>query len=175
MSQHCVPNAWHEVRFGDPAGVHVSCPSEMLHAILLGIFKYLKDIFFDLIGTESQLARDINALSRQYGILFAHQSERDLPRTHFPNGIHKGKKQAKEYRGVLLLLLVILRSTKGQNMLKRKPRFRKDATVRDWIMLVELLLMWETYLCEDALLVQHVKHMKKKMRYMMHLIKAVAR
>ena len=80
----------------------------MLHAILLGIFKYLKEIFFDQIGPESQLARDVNALSHQYGLLFAHQLDWDLPRTHFPNGINKGKKQAKEYHGILLLMLVIL-------------------------------------------------------------------
>ena len=48
LSQTYLLNAFHDIRFsmGNDAGIHGSCPSEMLHAFLLGTFKYLRDIFF---------------------------------------------------------------------------------------------------------------------------------
>ena len=48
ISQTYLTNAFHQVRFslGNDHGIHGSCPSEMLHAFLLGIFKYIRDIFF---------------------------------------------------------------------------------------------------------------------------------
>jgi hypothetical protein len=38
-------NVWHGLQFGTHSqeGVHGSCPLEMLHALLLGIFKYVRD------------------------------------------------------------------------------------------------------------------------------------
>jgi DNA primase large subunit len=46
----------------------------MLHAILLGMFKYTKECFFLQIGETSLLAQEINALAQKYGELLAHQS-----------------------------------------------------------------------------------------------------
>jgi len=83
----------------------------MLHALFLGIFKYTRDIFFDRIGKYSKLADDINAFAQTYGELFTHQSRRDPIRTKFKKGIQKGKLMAKEYRGVLVIMAAILRST----------------------------------------------------------------
>jgi hypothetical protein len=41
MSQQQIKNAWHPIRFGthNDEGVHGATPLEMLHALLLGIFK----------------------------------------------------------------------------------------------------------------------------------------
>jgi hypothetical protein len=41
LSQHPIDNVWHGLRFGahSQEGVHGSCPLEMLHALLIGIFK----------------------------------------------------------------------------------------------------------------------------------------
>ena len=62
ISQHNIKNAWYQVRFhaANERGIHGACPSEMLHAILLGIFKYIRNIFFIKMGEESQLAADID-------------------------------------------------------------------------------------------------------------------
>ena len=48
LSQTYLTNAFHKVRFsmGNDHGIHGSCPSEFLHAFLLGTFKYLRDTFF---------------------------------------------------------------------------------------------------------------------------------
>jgi hypothetical protein len=48
MSQQQIKNAWHPIRFGahNNEGVHGATPLEMLHALLLGIFKYVHDCFF---------------------------------------------------------------------------------------------------------------------------------
>ena len=55
ISQQCINNAWHKVTFhqANDRGTHGACPSEMLHALLLGIFKCMRDIFFDFCGDSS--------------------------------------------------------------------------------------------------------------------------
>ena len=47
LSQHCIINATYKLRFGshNKCGVHGATPLEMLHAMLLGIFKYVRDAF----------------------------------------------------------------------------------------------------------------------------------
>jgi hypothetical protein len=47
MSQQQIKNAWHPICFGahNDEGVHGATPLEMLHALLLGIFKYVRDCF----------------------------------------------------------------------------------------------------------------------------------
>ena len=71
----------------------------MLHAILLGVFKYTRETFFEHMGKTSKLAEDINGLAKMYGTLLRRQSDRSLPNTNFSKGIQKGKLMAKEYRG----------------------------------------------------------------------------
>jgi hypothetical protein len=56
----------------------------------------------------------VDRYAKAYGRLLQHQSDRDLPRTFFPQGItHNSKKAASENLGVLVLLLVILCSSYG--------------------------------------------------------------
>ena len=83
----------------------------MLHATLLGTFKYLRDIFFLHMGKDSKLAEDINGLAKMYGKLFTHQSDRTFPNTNFSKGIMSGKLTAKELRGVLLTTAAMLASS----------------------------------------------------------------
>jgi hypothetical protein len=106
LSQQMIENALYRLRFGahNGEGPHSACPSEMLHALLLGIFKYVRDCFFTAIGESSRLAVEINALAVEYGELYQRQSDREKPKTKFSNGIQKGKLMAKEYRGVLLIM-----------------------------------------------------------------------
>jgi hypothetical protein len=178
MAQQYINNAWYNVRFGlhNRCGVHGACPLEMLHALLLGIFKYCRDCFFEQIGPTSALAGEINALAKQYGVLFTRQSDRDLPKTKFSKGIQKGKLMAKEFTGVLLVMAAILRSTHGRKLLGQKKRnFGQDWLIDDWLMLVETLLQWETWLKSDVMEVNHVKRAKLKHRYIMYLLKKVGK
>jgi hypothetical protein len=178
LSQTYLRNAFYNVRFsvGNGYGIHGSCPSELLHAFLLGTFKYLRDIFFEMIGKKSETAKVINALAKIYGKLFARQSDRTMPGTAFSNGIQVGKLMAKDYRGVLLIMLAIVRSSKGRKILRKKKVFKdKDNTaLNDWILLIELMLEWEAFLNEPRMYVKDVKRLKKKHRYIMYIMCKVA-
>jgi hypothetical protein len=122
LSQHKIQNAMYKVCFGchTRQGIHGACPLDMLHAIQLGIFKYVRECFFEQIGESSKLSDEINSLSMSYASLFSRQSDRDLPVTRFASGIKKGKLMANEYPGILLCLAAILRSTCGKQLLSGK-------------------------------------------------------
>jgi hypothetical protein len=126
ISQQYIKNALYCICFGlhNSHGIHGATPLEMLHAILLGMFKYMNECFFVQIGKTSQLADDINALAQKYGELLHHQSNRDMPKTKFSKGIHKGGKiMAKEYTSVLLIMATILHSTMGCRLLSQNKTY----------------------------------------------------
>lgn len=180
LSQQPIWNAWHKVRFNPHSalgfrGIHGACPSEMLHALLLGMFRYTRDCFFEQIGPKSKLADLIDGLAQKYGTFFARQSERDMPKCSFKGGIRRGKLMAKEFRGILLVMAVLLRSTKGKEVLQKNKNFAQDYLLKDWMFLVETLLEWEAFLNEPEMTKTHVLKMNKKNRYIMYLLKQVAR
>ena len=179
ISQHLVRNAFHEYRFGhhNNQGIHGACPLDMLHHIMLGVFVVVRDCFLAQIGESSQRCDDINGLARLYGKFFAHQSDRDLPKTNFANGIFKGKIMAKEYTGVLLLMDVILQSGAGRRMLKsiRNGNFRHQWLIDDWILLVETILEWEAFLKLDKMETSLLERLKKKHRFIMFLVEKIAK
>jgi len=177
LSQQCIQNAWYKIRFhpSNKQGIHGACPSEMLHAILLGVFKYTRECFFEQIGPTSKAADNINSLSQIYGTLFARQAERDKPKCSFKEGINKkGRVMAKEFRGILLVIAAVLRSQKGREVLSAKANFACPQAYKDWVLLVEMLLEWEAFLNEPEMSVNHIRRLQKKNRYIMYLIKKVA-
>jgi hypothetical protein len=179
LSQHCITNAWYPIRFGahNDEGIHGSCPFEMLHALLLGIFKYVRDCFFEQIGRTSRAGEAITALGDKYGDLFTRQSDRDMPVTKFSSGIqHNGMMTAKKYSGILLVMAAILRSTKGSGYLTgiSGSTFATNHGREDWITLVETLLMWEMWLKSDEISKHHIERSEKKHRFIMYLMGKVA-
>ena len=176
MSQQYIENAWYDVRFhsANECGIHGATPSEKLHAIQLGIFKYLREIFFIHMGKSSQLAENINGLATMYGKLLTRQSERDLPNTNFAKGIQKGKLMARDFRGVLLIMAAVLASKKGRELLFQRKKFGKEEGLRDWTLLVELMLEWESYLGEKVMKRDHVVRLQRKHRFIMYIMKQVA-
>lgn len=179
LSQQFISNAWYGVRFGmhNEMGIHGACPSEMLHALLLGWFLYLRKMFFARTGPDSELSNILNAIAKQLGKFFQHQSDRDMPRTNFSKGIKKGKLMAKEYSGMLLVLLAVLRSSAGQHALlsSRTRKFSKQADIDDWVMLIERLLGWECWLRQERLAVGEVKRSRRKHRATMALFQRVGK
>ena len=175
ISQQHINNAWYKVKFhvANDFGIHGACPSEKLHAVLLGIFRYVRDTFFEFVGADSQLAEDINGLAKVYGKYLTHQSEKDFPTTNFSKGLCQGKMMATQYRGVLLLMAAVLRSWSGKKMLRKWLRFH-DGSTGNWSYLVELLLGWESFLCEERIDMSVVKRLEKKHRYLMYQIQKVA-
>ena len=87
-------------------------------------------------------------MAKLYGILYQHQSDRDLPKTNFSNGIQRGKIMAREFSGLLLVMATIVMSTSGRKhlMTAGKQNFAKDCLINDWTLLIETLLEWESYL-----------------------------
>lgn len=183
LSQQYIKNALYIVQWGEHnnTGPHGATPLEMLHALLLGIFLYLRDTFFDQTGPTSSLSDDLNALATQYGVHYSRQSNRNMPKMKFNSGIRKGKLMAKEYTGILLLLCTVLRSTFGQELLTdpknghNTTRFANNTDhVRDWIWLIETLLQWEEWLKSDVMALKDVKSAQHKHRYIMYMIRKVA-
>jgi hypothetical protein len=177
LSQIGVQNAFHGLRFGlqNDRGVHGACPSELLHAVLLGIFKYVRDCFFAQMGDSSRAANNVNALAQIMGLALHKQSDRSKPRTKFAKGILKGKLMAKEYSGVMLVIAALLQTEQVQDLListKRKT-FRKAGQISDWVLLVDTLLQWEAYLNLPQMEKRHVQRLKKKHQYVLHLLKKV--
>ena len=176
MSQQCINNATYKLRFGlhNKCGVHGATPLEMLHAMLLGVFKYVRDIFFTQTGKTSQVSAEIDALAKEMGHLLHRQSDRDKPKTTFSNGIRKGKLMAKEHTGVLLCMLVVLRSAKGKQIVGRMRKYFGQDKLDDWILLLETLLQWEEWMKSSIIMKKHVHRARHKHRCIMHLIKIVA-
>ena len=176
LSQQCIENAFYKVRFGAHSGqgVHGACPIEMLHAMLLGIFATVRDTFFHQVGPKSALAIQLNILASEFGSLLSRQSDRDLPKTKFSGGIRRGKLMAKEYTGIMLVLLITIKSAKGQEMLKKRVHFRLKSTITDWIMLLETLLQWNEWLNSTTMPMKDVIRCPKKHRYIMQLIKKIS-
>jgi hypothetical protein len=174
LSQHPIDNVWHGPRFGahiSQEGVYGSCPLEMLHALLLGIFKYVCD-FFEQIGDKSKVTAEINAMAVKYGDLYSQQSDHNMPKMSFHNGIQQGKLTAKEYPGVLLILATLLVLTKGSDLLKghRQSSF----VTEDWISMLETVLMWESWLKSNRISHAHVHCAQKKHRFIMHMVQSTA-
>ena len=176
ISQQYIENAWYDVIFhaANDCGIHGATPSEKLHAVQLGVFKYLREIFFIHMGKSSQLAEEINGLATMYGKLLTRQSERDLPNTNFAKGIQKGKLMARDFRGVLLIMAAVLASKKGRDLLFQRKKFGREEGLRDWTLLVELMLEWEAYLGEKVMRREHVVRLQKKHRFIMYIMKQVA-
>jgi hypothetical protein len=177
LSQSCIPNAFHGLRFGlqNDRGIHGACPFELLHAVLLGIFKYVRDCLFQQLGPTSASAKEINALAQEIGRHLQKQSDRNKPRTKFAHGILKGKLMAKEYTGVMLVMASMLQSEEGKKMLMsgRKKDMRQTGRLLDWVLLIETLIQWEAYLNLPRLERIHVQRLKKKHQFLLFLLKKV--
>jgi len=124
MSQQCIKNAFYEVQFGchNEMGIHGACPMEMLHALLNGVFKRARDIFFEHVSKNSKLASEIDTLAMLHGELHCQQSDREWPNTRFPSKIRAGKQNGKKRTGIILCLLTSICSGKGKKLLEMRPK-----------------------------------------------------
>lgn len=173
LSQVNARNAFHGLQFGTHTnyGIHGATPMEMLHAILLGIFKYARDCLLEQLGEKSKITKKINGIAEVIGKEISRSSDRDKPRTKFGNGIFKGKLMAKEFTGVLLVMSALFRSKAGQDLLLRKKTHFPDIDhIKDWSLLVETLLEWEQWLKLDEMSRSHVQRFKTKRKFIQHLI-----
>ena len=157
MGQHNILTAWYHsgITFGgNPRGIHGVTPSEPLHQIDLGIFKYLVGVFFADLGKDKcKLHAVVDQWARRIGRYLLHQSDRKLPRTYFPNGISGTTKLAgHEYVGVILVLHIIV-TMKGPRdaILADKRTNMTQRKLAKWAELLHLLLCWRAWLKSDSI------------------------
>jgi hypothetical protein len=84
---------------------------------------------------------------------------------------------AKEFRGILLCIAAVLRSSYGRRLIMQKggAKWSKPGYLEDWILLVETLLEWEMWLKSAKMLKRHVKACQHKHKYIMFLIKKIGK
>ena len=181
LSQHAIWNCFYSHRFGmhNNCGIHGASPMETLHWVQLNLYKYNRDSFFDQVGHTSALSKKMDALAQTYGVLLERQSQRDMPRTRFSQGIRGPFLQAHEMSGVMVLLLLSIRSMAGRNLLLNgtyrdaKAYFPSETEIKNWIRLLETHLMFEQWLEKDEHEVHLLERAKVKVREMMSLTKFV--
>ena len=115
MSQKFIWNAWYEIRFAlhNDFGIHGACPLEILHWVLLGMYKYSREMFFMQTGDKTILAGAMNICCSSLGWFFQRQSDKRYPRTKFKSGIRSSYLQGHHFTGVILILATAVRTTKG--------------------------------------------------------------
>ena len=71
LSQHYIDNAWYQIMFGshNNYGIHGNSPTEPLHWVDLGQFKYAREMFWAQTGDKTKLSEALNVLSQTIGIM----------------------------------------------------------------------------------------------------------
>ena len=92
----------------------------------------------------------------------------------FSNGIDSGKKEAKEFVGIYLVIATVLCSSAGRNLLKNNKYYGEEGAINDWAYLIELMLMWEQWLKSAKMDKTNVERAGKKFQYIMYLIRKTA-
>jgi hypothetical protein len=106
---HNVTNAFDSVSFGaNEYGIHRATPSEVLHSLQKGWYQYALDGFFSKMGGQA-IIDFLESLVLRVSADCVHQSDRNMPRLKFANGIQSfANLQAHETTGVLLLIVISL-------------------------------------------------------------------
>ena len=180
MSQHPIVNAFHSLDFmtAGGRGIHGSCPGEILHLIYLGIFKYILECFYMQLGKSSNVIGPLDDLVEKIGQSLKHQSDRNMPRTHFMKLSTCKNLMGHEFSGVLIVLLLLIH-TNGFRKCLTGPH-RRERTLLDidnmhnWDNLLTCLLQWEQWLKQDSIPVGEVRKSAVANRWLMRLIKIVA-
>jgi hypothetical protein len=107
-------------------------------------------------------------LARKYGCYLMHQSDRNLPRTHFnTNYTSTGYKNANEVTGILIVYLIIFGSSEGETLDKGLG----DKRSAQYLHLFELMLLLEYFCKSDELKRSSINLMKKTMPNILETLK----
>ena len=164
ISCHNVNNAFEDIMFCDPlCGLFGAICADILHCLQHGLFQYALQMLFNhkkVRNKNSTSNNDNNefssrcvftptyskrfeGLTLQYGKLLMHQSDRDLPRTHFnTNYLTTTRKNAHEMSGILIVILCIFNTNEGTNQLDSNMA---EIQSTKYIHILELLLLLETF------------------------------
>ena len=180
MSQHPIINAFHSLDFMSAGGrgIHGACPGEILHLIYLGIFKYVLECFYHQLGKGTNVIGPLDDLVEKIGQSLKHQSDRNMPRTHFTKLSTCKNLMGHEFSGVLIVLLLLIH-TNGFRQCLLGPRRRPSTFLNleeqlDWDSLLTSLLQWEQWLKQESISVAEVKKSALANRWLMRCIKICA-
>ena len=183
--QHVVHNSWYKLRFSPhcSGSVHGCTPLDILHWMQINKYSYIIDCFFEQTGEDSKFIKDIEGVAASMGPLYARQSDSAAQRTDFQNGLRPQGLTAHMRTGVMLVLLSVLRSSKGRSIMKfqsakydrYKKHFGSKQQILDWIRLLELYLMLEAWLRKEKVLPSDVFLLRSKMRILMSHEKQVCK
>lgn len=128
------------------------------------------------------MGEELNDCATSFGPLFKRQSDRSFPRTNFTNGVMKGKLMAHEMNGLMLVLILSLRSTRGRRIMsdcaktrKQKDYFEDPRWVQHWIMCLETQIQLVEWLKLPKLPVNEVERLKMKSREYMTMCQLVGK
>jgi hypothetical protein len=183
ISQHYVRNAFYEgiCLGGHPNGIHGITPGEPLHVVDLGNFKGATQGFMENLGfnpaTNSypKILVGVDNWARRIGLALTHQSDRNLPRTYFPNGITGGTKLAgHEMSGVLLVLLISCNMELSKAHILTSRTFKEDH-LRGWIHLLELLLTYRWWLKLEQVSLEECRNSLRATKHLLRKYKQVVK
>lgn len=160
-SQYCFHTAWWNLGInfgGHPYGIHGVTPSEPLHMIDLGIFKYLVETFFSSVGNKGCKVHSLmDSWCKRVGRYLQHQSDKNLPRTYFPYGVSGSTKlNGHEYIGVILVLFVLLKMEGPRRTLSNYNV--SNETMNGWASLFELCICWRKWLQRENIPKAELEH-----------------
>jgi len=113
-------------------------------------------------------------LASEFGRLLS-QSDRDMPKTKFSAGIRSGKLMAKEPTGIILVLLITIKSPRGQEIMKHQnTHFQNPQIITNWIVLLWTCLQWVEWLQSAEMPLKDVGHCPKKFQNIMYLMKRIS-
>jgi hypothetical protein len=180
-SMHSISNAWEDVEFCDSErGLFGALCGDLMHCLQHGLYMYLVNLLFDqkkvktvVTNKEANETKEIlssrcafsesycrifDKLSRHYGKLMMHQSDRDIPRTHFYSSyVTTARKNASEMSGILLVHLMVLNSSEGQIKIDEQLGTGRTA---NFIEVIELMLMLEAFCNQDEISTKNVRRLK---------------
>ena len=105
---------------------------------------------------SDQIARIMEHFCEIWGAELSHQSDRSLPRTHFPQGMTANTKtNGHEEAGTIILFLLALTSSFGEHLFEDRKTGAAVRTgnkgmlggtrVADWVWSLETMLMLESF------------------------------
>jgi hypothetical protein len=109
LGYHRIPNAFDKLDFGagNPYGINRATMSENLHTVQKGWYLYALKAFFG--GLTDGVKGFLELLVERISFQCCHQSDRNVPRLKFANGIINYKNlHANETTGVILLIVIAL-------------------------------------------------------------------
>lgn len=113
-------------------------------------------------------SKHIDKIAKEMGFLLMHQSDRNLPRTHFPgNYTSASLKTANEMSGVFIVLLMVFSSSEGE-VLDVKLGGKRSA---QYIRIFEVMLMLEHFCKNEVHTRKDIKLFQKILKTIMSTLK----